>query len=119
MDYGQTGTNNIQRWLGKTGQAAKWRFCSPLAIRWLGRGEQMSRRPRRNHTAAFKAKVALAAIKRDKTLSELTEQFARSRELRPISIKNSASIVVLLLRELIVEAFCLPQDYSQPKGFLR
>jgi transposase len=35
----------------------------------------MSRRPRRNHTAAFKAKVALAAIKGEKTLSELAGQF--------------------------------------------
>ena len=35
----------------------------------------MSRRPRRNHTATFKAKVALAAIKGEKTLSELSEQF--------------------------------------------
>ena len=35
----------------------------------------MSRRPRRNHTAAFKAKVALAAIKGEKTLAELAEQF--------------------------------------------
>jgi transposase len=35
----------------------------------------MSRRPRRNHTATFKAKVALAAIKGEKTLSELAEQF--------------------------------------------
>jgi transposase len=35
----------------------------------------MSRRPRRNHTAAFKSKVALAAIKGEKTLSELAEQF--------------------------------------------
>jgi transposase len=35
----------------------------------------MSRRPRRNHTAAFKAIVALAAIKGEKTLSELAEQF--------------------------------------------
>jgi transposase-like protein len=35
----------------------------------------MSRRPRRNHTAAFKAKVALAAIEGEKTLSELAEQF--------------------------------------------
>jgi len=35
----------------------------------------MSRRPRRNHTAVFKAKVALAAIKGEKTLSELAEQF--------------------------------------------
>jgi transposase-like protein len=35
----------------------------------------MSRRPRRNHTAGFKAKVALAAVKGDKTLAELAEQF--------------------------------------------
>jgi transposase len=35
----------------------------------------MSRGPRRNHTATFKAKVALAAIKGEKTLSELAEQF--------------------------------------------
>jgi transposase len=33
------------------------------------------RRPRRNHTAAFKAKVALAALKGDKTLAELVEKY--------------------------------------------
>ena len=36
----------------------------------------MSRRPRRNHTPAFKAKVALAAIKGDRTLAQLAEQWA-------------------------------------------
>ena len=35
----------------------------------------MNRRPRRNHTATFKAKVALAAIKGDRTLAQLAEQF--------------------------------------------
>jgi len=35
----------------------------------------MSRRPRRNHTPAFKAKVAFAAIKGDRTLTQLAEQF--------------------------------------------
>ena len=35
----------------------------------------MTKRPRRNHTAAFKAKVALAAVKGDKTLTELAQQF--------------------------------------------
>jgi transposase-like protein len=35
----------------------------------------MSGGPRRKHTAEFKAKVALAAIRGEKTLSELTEQF--------------------------------------------
>jgi len=33
------------------------------------------RRPRRNHPAAFKAKVAVAALKDDKTLAELAEKF--------------------------------------------
>ena len=35
----------------------------------------MTRRARRNHSPAFKAKVALAAIKGDKTLNELAQQF--------------------------------------------
>src|SRR5437660_769671 len=35
----------------------------------------MNRRPRRNHTPAFKAKVALAAIKGDRTIAQLAEQF--------------------------------------------
>jgi transposase-like protein len=38
-------------------------------------GEIMSRRPRRNHAPGFKAKVALAAVKGDRTLAELAEQF--------------------------------------------
>ena len=32
----------------------------------------MARRPRRNHSNDFKAKVALAAIKAEKTLAELS-----------------------------------------------
>ena len=35
----------------------------------------MSKRPRRNHSAIFKAKVAVAAIKADKTLSELAKAY--------------------------------------------
>lgn len=35
----------------------------------------MNRRPRRNHTPAFKAKVAFAAIKGDRTLAQLSEQY--------------------------------------------
>ena len=34
------------------------------------------KKTRRNHSAIFKAKVALAAVKGDKTLAELAEQFA-------------------------------------------
>ncbi len=35
----------------------------------------MSKRPRRNHSGVFKAKVALEAIKEEKTLIQLSEQF--------------------------------------------
>ena len=35
----------------------------------------MSRRPRRNHSPAFKAKVALAAVKGEQTLAELAQHF--------------------------------------------
>lgn len=35
----------------------------------------MQRRARRNHTPAFKAKVAIAAVKGDRTLAQLAEQF--------------------------------------------
>ena len=35
----------------------------------------MSKRARRNHAPAFKAKVALAAIKGEKTLRDLAQQF--------------------------------------------
>ena len=35
----------------------------------------MSKRPRPNHSPAFKARVALAAVKGEKTLAELAQQY--------------------------------------------
>ncbi|WP_425354589.1 IS3 family transposase [Jiella sonneratiae] len=35
----------------------------------------MTKRPRRNHSSAFKAKVALAAVRGEKTLAELSQQY--------------------------------------------
>jgi len=35
----------------------------------------MSKRPRRNHSAAFKAKVAMEALKEGQTIVELAERF--------------------------------------------
>jgi|SRR5579885_3196944 transposase-like protein len=49
-------------------------FCSNQVAPDGAQGEQM-KRPRRNHTAAFKAKVALAAARGDRTMAELAEQF--------------------------------------------
>ena len=42
----------------------------------------MSKRSRRNHSAAFKAKVALAAIKGEETLAQLATRF----DVHPIQI---------------------------------
>jgi transposase len=44
----------------------------------------MTRRPRRNHTAAFKSKVALTAIRGEQTLSELAQHF----DVHPNQIKQ-------------------------------
>ena len=35
----------------------------------------MSRRPRRNHSSTFKSKVALAAVKGEQTITELSQRF--------------------------------------------
>ena len=45
----------------------------------------MSKRPRRNHSPAFKAQVALEAVRGDKTLAEL----AQKHDLHPTQINES------------------------------
>lgn len=60
-----------ERWPGETAQGAKWILCQGGRMT----GVKMSKRPRRNHSPAFKAKVALAAVKGEKTLAELAQQF--------------------------------------------
>ena len=50
----------------------------------------MSRRSRRNHTPTFKAKVALAAVRNDKTLAELAKQF----DLHPNQITDWKNVLL-------------------------
>jgi hypothetical protein len=49
----------------------------------------MTKRPRRNHIAAFKAKVALAALKGAKTLTDLAQDRADSVCLTSFPPKKS------------------------------
>jgi transposase-like protein len=50
----------------------------------------MAKRPRRNHGAAFKAKVALEAMKEEQTLVELSEKF----EVHPNQITEWKKILM-------------------------
>ena len=52
----------------------------------------MTKRTRRNHTPAFKAKVALTALKGKRTLAELAQRF----DVHPIRKLRSEWAVVLI-----------------------
>jgi transposase len=60
------------------------------------------KRPRRNHAPGFKAKVALAALKGDKTLPELSQQF----DVHPNQITQWKA----QLLERAAELFSAPAD---------
>jgi transposase-like protein len=58
------------------------------------------RRPRRNHSAAFKAKVALAVVKGDHTLVQLAERF----DVHPNQIKQSKTELLQRAAEVFATA---------------
>jgi transposase-like protein len=66
------------------------------------------RRPRRNHSAAFKAKVALAAARGDKTMVELATQF----DVHPNQITQWKSELL----ERAAEMFSTPSERAASQG---
>ena len=58
-------------------------------------GETLSKRARRQHAPAFKAKVALAAIKGEMTLAQLAEHF----DVHPNQITQWNDVCLMAKRE--------------------
>jgi transposase-like protein len=67
---------STKKWLHNFGRCDKWNFyLTAGTIVARESGATMSKRARRNHSPAFKAKVALAAIRGDRTVAQLADQF--------------------------------------------
>jgi transposase-like protein len=70
------GQGRVEKWLHNFGRGDKWNFyLTAGTIVARESGAMMTKRPRGNHSPAFKAKVALAAIKGDRTVAQLADQF--------------------------------------------
>ncbi|MGF6371962.1 transposase [Paraburkholderia sp. RAU6.4a] len=69
----------------------------------------MTKRNRRTHSPAFKAKVALAALKGDKTLAELAE-LAQQFDVHPNRITDWKK----QLQERVAEVFETGQTSAEP-----
>lgn len=66
------------------------------------------KRPRRNHSATFKAKVALAALKEEETLTQLAERF----DVHPSQVNQWRS----QLLEHAGEIFASTSEKSEVEG---
>lgn len=70
----------------------------------------MSKRKRRNHSTKFKAKVALAALRGDRTLAELAAQF----DVHPNQIQDWRRRLVQQASE-VFERGHRPEGEGEPK----
>jgi hypothetical protein len=72
----------------------------------------MSKRPRRNHAPAFKAKVAVAAIKGEKTLAELDQQF----DVHDRGCRGDAGPALDVQKFILIGALLPTQAPARPLG---
>ena len=66
----------------------------------------MTKRKRRNHSPSFKAKVAMAAVRGDKTLAELSQQY----DVHPNQITEWKKRLVSGAEELFGNGTPKPED---------
>ncbi len=69
----------------------------------------MPRRSRRNHSPAFKAKVALAAVKGECTLAELAEQF----DVHPNQIQDWKKQLIIKAANVFGASLVATTDHEQ------
>ena len=69
----------------------------------------MARRSRRNHSPAFKAKVALAAVKGERTLAELAEQF----DVHPNQIQDWKKQLIIKAENVFGASAAVAADQEQ------
>ena len=69
----------------------------------------MARRSRRNHSPAFKAKVALAAVKGERTLAELAEQF----DVHPNQIQDWKKQLIIKAENVFGASTSVAADQEQ------
>ncbi len=77
------------------------------------------KRPRRNHSAKFKSRVALATLKGEKTLVELSEQFdVHANQITDwkVQLLKSAEEVFLTKAETMENDFFGSRARSEPRG---
>lgn len=64
----------------------------------------MTKRTRRNHSSAFKAKVAVAALRGDKTVAEIAQQY----EVHPNQVTEWKRQLVERAATGTCQEFCVP-----------
>ena len=69
----------------------------------------MVRRSRRNHSPAFKAKVALAAVKGERTLAELAEHF----DVHPNQIQDWKKQLIIKAANVFGASLVAAADHEQ------